>query len=50
MAFTFIGYLLSVYFMFKKRKNQALIVFAITTVTTLLLYAFHATSSLDLNF
>ncbi|WP_363146623.1 DUF5993 family protein [Winogradskyella sp.] len=50
MIFTFLGYLLSVFYIIRKNKIKALLFFYITTAVTLLLYAYHATSDLNLNF
>jgi hypothetical protein len=50
MSFIFLGYLLSFLLVYKNKKKYALIIFALSTIASILMFSYHTTSSLNLNF
>ncbi|WP_366512822.1 DUF5993 family protein [Kordia sp.] len=50
MALIFLLYLVSFYFAYKNKKKLAIICFALSTFASIMMFLYHTTSTLDLNF
>ena len=50
MAFLFLAYLIGFYFVYKRQKSRALILFVLATVFSIVMFLYHTTSELNLNF
>ncbi len=50
MAFLFLSYLVTFLFVWKHKKKWAYAFFALSTTLSILMFLYHATSTLNLNF